>query len=530
MEKTKRLCEVIHRNNVKTFASAEGKKASAPKKKQTQDKKALGTAQKQLDIARVRGYDAHDVFKYDLVQSSYLFSDEDGLMKKPTKHELVKELEGSITAGDYISPTQWKDLPTGYIVDVMAYVRKLPTSSMNTFGKLCDQFLCMVLGICKTASRIDFIFDSYIEGSVKDSERLRRTQKPPVLYSNIILETKLPRDMDSFWPSAANKAKLEQLMKGWLVEHFSADPIDVHIVLSRIVGDDTSTQTKSIKNGVVFEHPELDTDLEEADIRIIPHALHAVRSGIPCIVILSSDTDVFVVAMYFCHIFAANGLGELWLRGGVGDKTRYIPIHVIAYKIGRPQCEVLPAMHALTGCDITSKFGTKAAGLKADPVLYLKDFGRAEADMQNCLYNAEKYLVQVLNRGNHGTETMDCLRYNMYHHRKSMTIIDLPPTSTATKGHIQRAFYMTYIQINCLGDLTLNPQDYGFMMENECLVPMKYHRDLPEDIALKCNCVKCATRSCPCRERKVRCCIFCNCQTNDRSSQCKNPNGVIPAN
>ena len=31
VEKTKRLCEVIHRNNVKTFASAEGKKASAPK-------------------------------------------------------------------------------------------------------------------------------------------------------------------------------------------------------------------------------------------------------------------------------------------------------------------------------------------------------------------------------------------------------------------------------------------------------------------------------------------------------------------
>ena len=91
-------------------------------------------------------------------------------MKKPTKHELVKELEGNITSRDYISPTQWKDVPTGYIVDVMAYVRKLKTSSMNTFGELCDKFLCMILGICKNASRIDFIFDSYIEGSVKDSE------------------------------------------------------------------------------------------------------------------------------------------------------------------------------------------------------------------------------------------------------------------------------------------------------------------------------------------------------------------------
>jgi len=38
-------------------------------------------------------------------------------------------------------------------------------------------------------------------------------------------------------------------------------------------------------------------------------------------------------------------------------------------------CEVLPATHALTCCDSSSKFGTKAADIKAEPVLYLKVFG-----------------------------------------------------------------------------------------------------------------------------------------------------------
>jgi len=126
----------------------------------------------------------------------------------------MKELESKITADDYIAPTQWKDIPAGYIVDVMANVRKLKTSSMKTFGEWCNQFLSMIFGVCKNASRIDFIFDSYMEGSVKDSERLRLTQKTPVLYSNIALESKLATDMDSFWPSAANKVKLEQLIKG----------------------------------------------------------------------------------------------------------------------------------------------------------------------------------------------------------------------------------------------------------------------------------------------------------------------------
>jgi len=84
--------------------------------------------------------------------------------------------------------------------------------------------------------------------------------------------------------------------------------------------------------------------------------------------------------MYFYHLLAANVLAELWLRGGVGDKTRFIPLNVIAVKVGKPMCEVFPA----TSCDITSKFGTKAAGIKAEPVLYLKDFGRAHTDVQDC--------------------------------------------------------------------------------------------------------------------------------------------------
>jgi len=147
--------------------------------------------------------------------------------------------------------------------------------------------------------------------------------------------------------------------------------------------------------------------------------------------------------------------------------------------------------------------------------------------VQDCVQNAEKFLVQVLNRGKHGIEMMDHLPFNWYHHRKSMTITDLPPTSYATEGHVQRALYATYMQVNCLGDLSLNPQDYGFTMESECLVPRKCHRNVPDEVSLKCNCVKCATRCCPCRERNIRCCIFCKCQANSQCNQCKNPNGVI---
>ena len=96
------------------------------------------------------------------------------------------------------------------------------------------------------------------------------------------------------------------------MNHFTAHPDDLIIVLSRIMDVVTSTPTQSIKNGEVFQHPNLDTAREETDIRIIPHAVNAVKqSCMARIVILSSDTDVFVVAMYFYHLLAAHGLVEL---------------------------------------------------------------------------------------------------------------------------------------------------------------------------------------------------------------------------
>jgi len=196
----------------------------------------------------------------------------------------------------------------------------------------------------------------------------------------------------------------------------------------------------------------------------------------------------------------------------------------------KPVYEVLPATHALSGCDITSKFGMKAAGINAEPVMYLKDFGSAHTDVQDCVQNAQKFLVQM-NRGNHGTETTDRSRFNWYHHRKVNDNYWPSPTSYATEGHIQRAFYATYMQVNYLGDFSLNPHDYGFTMESECLVPKRCHRNLnlPDKVSLKCNCVKCATRSCPCRARNVRCCIFCKCQANSQCKKFKNryPNAVI---
>ena len=289
-----------------------------------QDKKEIGAAQKKLDIARVRGYDPHDVFTYDLVKDSFLF-DSEGLMKKPSKHELVQELETNLDKDAvYIPQAKWTDMPTGYVVDVMANVRKVPTSSISTFGQLCQTFSELVSAKCRNAQRIDFVFDSYVEGSVKDNERQRRKSKTPIVLSDITNDTRLPKDMDSFWPSADNKVKLEVLLRNWLKDYYTHQKVHgLKVVFSQIVGANVSVSCEFISDGEVCELSCLDSSLEEADIRIIPHCLDSVRSGLMRLVILSNDTDVFVVAMYFANRFKSLGMVKLWFRAGKGDKIRF---------------------------------------------------------------------------------------------------------------------------------------------------------------------------------------------------------------
>ena len=212
-----------------------------------------------------------------------------------------------------------------------------------------------------------------------------------------------------------------------------------------------------------------------------------------------------------------HGLQELWMRAGVAKTTRYLPVHILAQRIGKSMCNVLPAVHHLTGSDTTSKFGTKAAGLKAKPEVYLKDFGKDPQSINVKL--TEEYLVQVYKSGA-SAKTLDELRFHLYHHSKK-TIIDLPATSRAAEGHIRRAFHGAYLQMYCLNGPKLDATYFGYSYENECMKPCLYQKLLPEDFPMPCNCKTCASIRCPCREAQYPCCPYCGC--NATTNTCKNP-------
>ena len=105
------------------------------------------------------------------------------------------------------------------------------------------------------------------------------------------------------------------------------------------------------------------------------HVFDCERTGYKTCVVLSNDTDVIIALLYFMPIFLQEGLEELWVRAGRGTTARFVPLHILFTYLDQDLCSVPPALHSHTGCDITSKIGTKKGALKGNPTVYLKGFG-----------------------------------------------------------------------------------------------------------------------------------------------------------
>ncbi len=57
--------------------------------------------------------------------------------------------------------------------------------------------------------------------------------------------------------------------------------------------------------------------------------------------------------------------------------------YMLFKRVGSKLCGVFPAIHTLTGCDYTSRIGTKKAALKANCVDLLQHFGESTCMQQS---------------------------------------------------------------------------------------------------------------------------------------------------
>ena len=87
---------------------------------------------------------------------------------------MIEELEAHLDKGEDFTFKKESELSSGVFLDVMSVVRGAPLKKMHMFSEILEFLWNFCAKVCK-ADQVDFIFDSYIENSMKEGGRRWRS-------------------------------------------------------------------------------------------------------------------------------------------------------------------------------------------------------------------------------------------------------------------------------------------------------------------------------------------------------------------
>ena len=128
---------------------------------------------------------------------------------------------------------------------------------------------------------------------------------------------------------------------------------------------------------------------EEADTRMLLHALDATQRGATSITIQSPDTDVLVLTLWIYRRLCP----DTTVIVGTGGKRRTIPPGPLYEAVGEELVKALPGFHAFSGCDQTGTIS-----------------GKSEVSYWNTLKKAERSVLDAFS----SLRTTDTIQDDIY--------------------------------------------------------------------------------------------------------------------
>ena len=260
---------------------------------------------------------------------------------------------------------------------------------------------------------------------------------------------------------------------------------------------------------------------EEADTRLMIHALDASLRGHRRIKIRTNDTDVIVLS-----VVSTLPVDEFWITYGSGKNVQHMPVHVVASSLGPSKSSALPMFHALTGSDTVSFFrnhGKKSAWdvwnvfLELTPVLCALK-ASPEIITEESLAVLERFVVLLYDR------TSSLLKVNKARQelfcKTSKEFDSIPPTKAALEQHIRRAVLQgahTWGQTLLCQPALPSPADWGWQCQGRRWSP--YWTTLKQAKGtcyerIHCGCKTACRGRCKCMKANLVCTGLCKCGGN----------------
>ena len=220
---------------------------------------------------------------------------------------------------------------------------------------------------------------------------------------------------------------------------------------------------------VVLPVDNLTSDIEEADSRMILHAMHASEQSRD-VIIQSDDTDVFLLCVAFGHRLSTR------LLLAHSDSTLY-DINEVHKKFGTDFCEALLGLHAFTGNDTISCFAGKG---KIKPLTLMQssaeymdafgELGRTWEVSEDMFDTLESFVCQL-----YGYCTQSVGEARFQHFKKTYKLDkNLPPDQDSLRQHTRRSCYQAGIWRRATTSFTEvpNPLAHGWQRVDYYLCPM----------------------------------------------------------
>ena len=96
------------------------------------------------------------------------------------------------------------------IVDFISLIRKI---GFEKYPKVRDAFdgAWGIILVASNADRIEIVYDSYLEGSIKESTRIGTAKEKPIEIINLTLDSPVSPEIRKFWALSINKEHLQIL-------------------------------------------------------------------------------------------------------------------------------------------------------------------------------------------------------------------------------------------------------------------------------------------------------------------------------
>ena len=374
-------------------------------------------------------------------------------------------------------------------------------------GNLSNLIACIQSKISRypDATEKIIVFDKYNDTSAKDHERMRRAGEVVVDYE-LSITSPLPK-RDAILKSKNNKRRLASVLCT-----FSMD----------------NNVTMETRDDGAFSH-------DEADVTMVSYVIQAASHGKSVIRVLSDDTDVFVLLVYWVH------------RAGLQCKVQMerwdgtvLDINATCADLGE-KCFQLLGMHALSGCDTVSypygkgKISALNTLLTGNFPGLAHELGEVDATHTDLMEAAQQFFC-ALYRQPSGT-SMENARFKLFTKKKKATkIMALPPTSANLLLHVLRAHLQVMLwkaaDQQAPPDQSSDITHFGWIIQNDIPIPaIAPGAPAPPELIdlIKCSCKaqgkRCSSEACSCHKKHVPCTSYCNCSGGE---DCCNPHSVRP--